>query len=164
MADSISLQILKAMETRLKKASVLINGLPKTPPTGLVVQRERILAIMPKHVEDGPLIVINEAGEKPTVRDHHKSPKTDRVLQASITIAADAELVPNSDALDPASNWITHALQSEPTLGYLAHWIMEEGREDFSTVYDESSKIVAIRELKLEIGFHTRTDDPTARS
>lgn len=164
MADSIALKIQKAVETRLKLASVTIGGEVFNPPANLTVERERIGLIQPKHVQDGPLIVIHMGGQNPTARDHYKSPMLRRVLKLTAVIAASADAAKNSDALDPATNWVIQALQSEPTLGNLAHWISEEGQDDYYTFYDDSSLVVAQRELALNISFHTRTDNPEARS
>lgn len=164
MADSIALQIQKAVVTRLEKASVVIDGVTFTPPSGMTVQRERVGPIRPNHVSMGTLVVIHMAGQKPTVRKHYQATALVRVLQLTIAIAADANDALNSDALDPTTNWVIQALQSEPTLGGIAHWISEEGQEDFYTMFDDSADIVAMRELSIEIHFHTRTDNPAARS
>lgn len=164
MADSVALDIQQAIEARLKLVSVSLNGVVHTKPTGLVVERERIGPIMPKNVKDGPLLVIHMGGQQPTTRKHYASPMLNRVLHILITIAADANTLKNSEALDPATNWLVVALQSEPTMGGIAHWISEEGQDDFYSFFDESADVVAIREIKLHVAFHTRTDNPTARS
>lgn len=164
MADSIALQILKAIEARLQVASVTIDGQTFTPPAGLTVDRERIGPVMPKHVANGPIIIPHMGGQEPTERDSYKSPLLKRTLMVLVTIAADANDVPNSDAVDPATNWLVQSLQSEPTLGGIAHWINEEGQEDFYSSFEDSASIVAIREMTLMVRFHTRTDNPEVRS
>jgi hypothetical protein len=163
MADSIGTTILKAMETRLKLATVTIDGEAFTPPTGLVVERERVGVIQPKHVANGPLVVIHRTGQEPTVRNHHKSRMLLRVMDVAIVISASADSMKNSEALDPPANWVVQALQSEPTLNGLAHWISEEGEEDLYTIFEDSAAIIAAREMKLQIHFHTRTENPEVR-
>ena len=164
MADSIALAIMKAAETRLGVANVQIDGQTYTPPSNLTVERERVGVIQPKHVRDGPLVVIHRAGQSPSQRDHHKSPMLRRVLKLKISIAANAGDVKNSEALDPPGNWVVQALQSEPTLGGIAHWISEEGEEDYYTMFEDSSEIVVMREMDIHIAFHTRTENPETRS
>jgi len=164
MADSVALQIQKAVVTRLEEASVSIDGDTFTPPSNLTVQRERIGPIMPKHVQEGPLVVVHMGGQKPTERSHYKSTALKRVLNLTIAIAANADELLSSDAVDEGTNWVIQALQSEPTLGGLAHWISEEGQEDFVTMYDDSSAVVSMREIAIQIHFHTRTDNPEVRS
>jgi hypothetical protein len=164
MADSIALQIQKAVVDRLEVASVEIDGATKTPPSNLSVQRERVGPIMPKHVRSGPLVIVHMGGQQPTERSHYKSPALKRVLNLTISVAANADETLSSDAVDPATSWVIQALQSEPTLDGLCHWISEEGQEDFYTMYDDSAEVVSMRELKIQIHFHTRTDNPEARS
>lgn len=161
---SIALQVLQAIAARLKVASVTIDGETFTPPDGLTVQRERLGKITPRQVMNGPLIIVHMAGQKPTERKHHESPMLKRTLEVLVTIAADANETLNSEAVDPPSNWLTQSLQSEPTLGGIAHWISEEGQEDFYTSFEEAEEVVALREIMLEIPFHTRTDNPERRS
>lgn len=164
MADSVALQILQAIQTRLDSASVVVGGVTHTPPAALKVERERLGPINPATVKSGPIIVLHMGGQLPTERDHHKSPMLVRTMEVLTTIAANANDVLNSEALDPATNWLVLALQSEPTLGGVAHWISEEGQEDYYTQWEESADVIAIRELKLSVRFHTRTDNPTTRS
>jgi len=161
---SIAVQILQAMLTRLEVASVQIDGVTFTPPANLTVDRERIGKITPRQVYDGPLIVLHMGGQKETYREHYKSKMLTRTMQVLVTIAAGANDVPNSEAVDPSTNWLIQSLQSEPTLGGIAHWISEEGQEDFYTSFEESSEVVAVREIVLEIHFHTRTENPESRS
>lgn len=164
MADSIGLQVLKAMEARLKVASVQIDGQTFTPPTGLVVQRERVALVTAVAVKDGPLILIDSNGERPTVRKHYKSKMLIRTMEALVTVLVDASALPTSDALDPATNWLISAFQSDPTLGGIAHWMNEEGRDDNTSTFDNSAVVVGVREMKWHIEFHSRTEIPTARS
>lgn len=161
---SIALQILQAVKARLEVASVQIDGVTFSPPAGLTVERERIGKLTPRQVYNGPLIVLHMGGQKETSREHHKSKMLVRTMQVLVTIAADANNVPNSEAVDAPTNWLIQALQSEPTLGGIAHWISEEGQEDYYTTFEESSEVVALREMVLEVRFHTRTENPEARS
>jgi len=161
---SIALQILAAVKARLEASSVFVNGVEVFPPANLTVDRERIGKITPRQVYQGPLIVVHMGGQKETQRDHYKSPMLNRTMQVLVTITANANDVPNSEAVDPPYVWLVQALQSEPTLGGLAHWISEEGQEDFYTSFDESSEVIAVREMILDVAFHTRTDNPEVRS
>ena len=168
--SSVALHILDAVEARLKLASVPSTVLfeeeyvPFTPPGGLTVGREIIGLVTERHVVNGPIISVAKGGELPTTRNHHKSPLTIHTMEVLITVAAKAESSTPSTALDPASSWVIHALQSEPTLGGIAHYITEEGSEDEYTTYQDSTFVLAARQMKLHIVFHTRTDDPNARS
>ena len=164
MADSVALQIAKAVETRLGVASVALPSGTKTPPSGLTIERERISSIMPEDVSLGPLIVIAIGAETRVERVNHKSPLTSRTLELLIAIYANATSQGGADAVDPAYNWLIHALQSEPTLGGLAHWVSEEGHESAYTAFQDSADVIAGREVKVHIDFHTRTDDPEVRN
>lgn len=161
---SIALQVLQAMKTRLELASVVIEGVTFNPPANLTVDQERIGKITPRQVYDGPLIVVHMGGQQATSREHHKSKMLVRTLEVLVTITANANDVPNSEALDAPTNWLIQSLQSEPTLGGIAHWVSEEGQEDFYTTFEESEEIIAVREIILHVRFHTRTEDPESRS
>lgn len=164
MADSVALTLMKAVESRLGLASVDINGVTFAPPSGLTVERERVGIIQPKHVAGGPMVVVHRQGQKPSYREHHKHSLLKRVLQLRVIIAVNADEAKNSEALDHAGNWVVQALQSEPTLGGIAHWISEEGEEDYYTMFEDSAAIVAMREMTIEIPFHTHTANPESRS
>lgn len=161
---SIAVQILQRMQDRLRLNAVTIDGETFGPPADLTVQRERLGKITPRQVMEGPLIILHMGGQKPTERDHHKSKMLTRTLEVLVTIAADANETKNSEAVDPATNWLVQALQSDPTLGGIAHWISEEGQEDFYTSFEEAGEVVALREMMLEVAFHTRTENPERRS
>ena len=164
MADSVHLQILKAVLTRLQASSVTIDGETFTPPAGLQVERERIGDVTPRVVESGPLVVVHMGEQQPTTRPNYKAPAVVRTMELNVTVAALANDVFNSEAVDPATNWIVQSLQSEPTLGLLTHWISEEGSEDFYTMFEESQDVLAYRQMKLHFRFHTRTDNPERRA
>lgn len=161
---SIALQISQAVEARLRVASVVLPSGTKTPPLGLTVEREKISVVHHAEVKNGPLISVSIGAEPQISRDHHKSPMTKRVLELLVGIYADANDMPGAEATDPAYLWMVHALQSEPTLGGLAHFISEEESEMAYTMSTESRDIVAGREVKVHIHFHTRTDDPGVRN
>lgn len=164
MADSVGLQISKAVEVRLGVASVVLPSGVKTPPAGLVVVRERISTVMPEDVVDGPLINMSIGAEPRINRDHYKSQMTVRMLELLIGIYADATVIPAADAVDPAYNWLIHSLQSEPTLGGLAHWVSEEASDSAYTTFRDSKAVIGAREVKLQLEYHTRTDDPEVRN
>lgn len=164
MADSQGLLIEKAVETRLNAANVMLPSGQKDPPAGLTVEREKVGTVHPSDVADGPLISVSIGAEVKINRNGIKSPMTVRTLELLIGIYADATTVPGADALDPAYVWVVHALQSDPTLGVGAHWVSEEKSESSYTVYSDSAKVIAGRELTVHIEFHTRTDDPTVRN
>lgn len=170
--SSVALQILDAIETRLKVASVQSTVFDRiegeyetfTPPTGLTVGREIIGLVTERHVVGGPIISVAKGGELPSSRKHHKDPLTVRTMEVLITVAAKAEDVTPSNALDAPSNWVIQALQSEPTLDGIAHYISEEGSEDEYTTYQESTFVLAARQMRLHVTFHSRTDNPEVRS
>ena len=162
--SSIALDLLDAIETRLGAASVVVNKDTKTPPANLTIYRELIGQVTPAKVKLGPIISISRGGELSTSRDHYKSPMLQRMMEVLITVAVLANDDHPSVALDPACVWVIHALQSEPTMGGINHWISEESAEDFYTTFADSEDVVAAREHKLHFAFHTRTDDPEARS
>ncbi len=163
--SSIALQILDAIETRLGKASVQgWDGTVFTAPANLTVAREIIGLVTERHVALGPVISVAKGGELPTTRKHHSHTMTIHILEALVTVAAKAEDENPSVALDEPSSWVVQALQSDPTLGGIAHYISEEGSEDEYTTYQESTFVLAARQMKLHIVFHTRTDNPDARS
>ncbi len=161
---SIGLQISQAVETRLGLANVTLPSGVKTPPTGLTVVREQIAVVTPDQVRDGPLINMSIAGEVQVNRVNWKAPKTDRLMELLIYVYANANVVKAAEAIDPAYNWMVHALQSEPTMGGICHWIAEDGFESAYTSFPESEDVVAAREVKLHFDFHTRTDDPEVRN
>ena len=163
--SSIALQILDKMETQLKKASLPgWDGEVFTRPLNLTVGREIAGLITERMLTQGPVISLRKGGELPTKRTHHQSPMNIHVLEAEITVAVLAESTSASAALDAPSSWVVQALQSDPTLGGFAHYISEEGSDDDHTPYQESEKILAARHMKFHVRFHTRTDNPDARS
>lgn len=165
MADSQGLLIEKAVETRLNLASVMLPSGQKTKPAGLVVERERISQVMPEEVADGVILLTVAIGAEVQVnRNGVKSPMTTRTLELLIGIFVDATVEKAADTIDPGYNWIIHALQSDPSLGVGAHFVSEEGHDSEYTAFADADAVVAGRELKIHIGFHTRTDDPTVRN
>jgi hypothetical protein len=161
---SLGLQIAQAVEARLQLASVSLPGGVKTPPAGLSVERERVSMVTRREVDDGPHIVVSIAAEPKIDRDHWKSPHTVRHLELLIGVYVLANDIKGADALDAPYLWVVHALQSDPTFGGLANWVSEEASENAYTKFPESGDLIAGRELKLWINFHTRTDDPEVRS
>jgi hypothetical protein len=164
MSDSEALTILKAIDTRLAVASVVIDGVVHTKPVGLTVDRDQIAPVKPAQVKGGPFINIVKGGQLPTQRKHYKDMMLIRTMEVVVSVYALATGTRNSEALDPATNWVIKALQSEPTLGGHTHWVSEEGEDDFFSLFDDSMEVVAMREMKLHFEFHTRTDNPEARS
>ncbi len=161
---SIGLQIELAVEARLGVASVELPSGTKTPPAGLVIQRERISDVRPDDVRDGPLVLISIGAEPEINRVNWSAPATSRLLELLIGIYALANDTPGADAVDPTYNWIIHALQSEPRLGGLTLWISEEQSDSEYVRYGDSADIVSARELKVHFAFMTRTDDPEVRA
>ncbi len=161
---SIELQIGAAIEARLNVASVTLPGGVKTPPAGLTVVREKLGTIYPTDVKDGPLINVSAIGQPQITRDHWKSPVTKRIGEVLLGIYALAEADKGAVVTDPAYLWAIHALQSEPTLGGICNYISEEAIDVEYTMFGDSSDIVAAREVKLWVYFHTRTDDPEVRA
>lgn len=164
MADSVGVQIAKAVEARIKLSSVTLPSGAKTPPAGLTIFRERVSVIMPEDVKAGPLINISIGSEVEVNRETHKSPMTVRTLELLVGVYASANVLAGADATDPAYNWLIQALQSEPTMGGLSHWVSEEGYEAAYTAWEGSKDVVAAREVKVRLQFHSRTDDPEVRS
>lgn len=161
---SVELQILEAMEARLKVASVTLPGGVKTPPAGLTVVREKLGTIYPADVKDGPMMNISAGGQTNITRDHWKSPVTQRIAEVLVGIYALADTAKGATVTDPAYLWLIHSLQSEPRLGGLCNYISEENIDVAYTMFQDSTEIVAAREVKLWIYFHTRTDDPEVRA
>lgn len=161
---SVALQIAQAIEARLNEPSVELPGGTKTPPEGLRVERERIATVTPSDVADGPLVSIAISAQVKVDRKNHRAPLTTRTEEYLVYVYAGATDEKAADAVDPAYNWVVHALQSEPTLGGLAHWVSEEGYDQAYTSFPESAEVVAAREVKIHVAHHTRTDDPEVRS
>ena len=164
MAFSIAVQIAIAVEARLGDPSAILPSGVKTPPAGLTVVRGRVSDIRPEDVAGGPLINLSIGAELDINRDGIKNPMTVRTLELLVGIYANANTVLTDEAVDPAYNWLIHALQSEPSLGGLAHWVSEESSESTHTMWFENSEVVAAKEVKLHLEFHTRTDDPQVRN
>lgn len=165
--DTLSLQIAKAVETLLGSASVTIyDGSTLTKPTGLVVQRERVTQVTPDDVEDGPLVLVSIAAEPAIdpVGNNNRGVAVKRRLEILIDIFADATDTPPSDAVDPAYVWVVMALQSDPRLGGLAHWIQERAYESQYTSFADSARVMSARAVRFYIEHHTRRDDPRVRS
>jgi hypothetical protein len=160
---SVGVQIAQAVEARLNVASVEIASGTKTKPAGLTVERERLTDVRPADVQAGALIIVSIGAEVAVSRVHWQSPKTDRILELLVGVYALASATKGAEATDPAYNWLVQALQSEPRLGGLAHWISEEGYEAAYTRFQDSHEIVCAREVKIHVSFHTRTDNPEVR-
>lgn len=162
--SSLLVQIAQAIETRLGVASVQINGVTKTPPTGLTVLGEMTITPTVKMVQHGPLINVTFPQEVQTSRDHWKHPSTVRIGEVILQIWAHSDDIRPSLAVDPAYLWAIYALQSDPTLGGLNNFISEEGSEGGVTAFTDSDTLIAVREVKIQYHFHTMTIDPETRS
>jgi hypothetical protein len=162
--SSVLIVIAQAIETRLKKTSVQLDGVTKTPPIGLTVLGEMTITPTARMVEHGPLINVSFPQEVKTSRDHWKSPHSVRVGEVILQIWANSDATRPSLAVDPAYLWTIHALQSDPTLGGINNFIAEEGSEGGVTAFTDSETLIAVREVKIQYHFHTKTNDPETRS
>lgn len=161
---SLGVQIGEAVEERLKVGSVTLPSGVFTPPPGLVVERNRVGVVYPGDVRAGPLIVVMTGGEPKIERAHWKSPVTVRTMTLLVGVFAMAQAQDSDDATDEPYLWMIRALQSDPSLGGLCNWIAEDSFETSYSIYQDSAEIVAARECKIQISFHTRTDDPAVRA
>lgn len=161
---SLDVQIAVAMEARLKLASVTLPSGVKTPPAGLTVVREKLNTIYPGDVRSGPMLVISGSGQPSISRKQWSSPVTQRVIEYLVSVHALAEDEKGLESTDDAYLWLIWALQSDQSLGGLANYISEEGVDIAYTAFQDSSEIIAAREVKIWVYTHSRTDDPEVRA
>lgn len=164
---SVEVQILQAAEARLNAASVALPSKKGTrtvtPPPGLSVERSMFRPVTYMDVRNGPHIAVSVRGQPEISRDSWFDPKTIRMTEIIADVFALANEVKGAEATDPAYLWLIQALQSEPTLGGICHWISEEGTEDEMTEVAESAELIAVKAVKIHFRYHTRTDDPSLR-
>ena len=110
------------------------------------------------------MLVISGSGQPSISRKQWSSPVTQRVIEYLVSVHALAEDEKGLESTDDAYLWLIWALQSDQSLGGLANYISEEGVDIAYTAFQDSSEIIAAREVKIWVYTHSRTDDPEVRA
>jgi hypothetical protein len=143
MGDSRRLQILDAVATRLAVATVTVNSVVRTKPTGLAVHRFRLRPIAGESLP--AQVVYMQSDPDP---ERRATGVLDRVMRLAVEHLVKVTAgTPPDDTVDPLISWAVLALMSDETMGGLASqitergtvWAPEEGEQSFMramTVFD----------------------------